>query len=112
MSGEKRLPTTAGVFLLFVAVIADAAKFLLDLLFGIGFILDPCFISPVTWMIFWITLNHNGIPMMSGKRGAAGWINLIVAEVPGLDALPDWTAYTIYLIASNRVADVAQGIMS
>jgi hypothetical protein len=76
-------------------VLADAAKIGLDLLFGIGFILDPVFISPVTCMIFWITLNHNGIPMFSGKRAWMGWTNLIVAETPGVDATSDWTIYAI-----------------
>jgi hypothetical protein len=111
MKGGKKLPKTALFFLFIVAIIADGTKFLLDLLFGIGFILDPVFITPITTGIFWITLNHNGVPMFSGKNWAAGWINEIVSLTPGIDALPDWTAYTIYLAANNQVSDLAQGIM-
>ena len=46
-------------------------------------------------MIFWITLSHNNIPMFSGDRGWIGWVNLVVAETPGVDALPDWTIYAL-----------------
>ena len=111
MNDTGKLSGGAAAFLLFVAVLADGAKFLLDVLFGIGFILDPIFITPVTTMIFWITLNHNNISMFSGTNGAAGWVNEIVSLVPGVDALPDWTAYTIYLIANNRIQDLTQGIL-
>lgn len=108
---EKQLPVGAGVFLIIVGLVADGTKALLDFLFGIGFILDPCLISPVTWIIFWITLSHNGIPMMSGKRGTSGWINLAIAEVPGVDALPDWTFYAFYLLVSSRVSEATHGII-
>lgn len=112
MSGSKKLSGTAEVFLLVLAVLADAAKFLLDLLFGIGFILDPLFITPITTLIFWITLNHNGVSMFSGKNAVAGWVNEIVSLTPGVDALPDWTAYTIYLIVNNHASNLTQGIIS
>lgn len=95
MNGERKLPGSARVFLVAVGVLADGTKVGLDLTLGIGVILDPLFISPVTCMIFWITLNHNGIPMFSGKRGWMGWTNLIVAETPAVDALPDWTIYAL-----------------
>jgi hypothetical protein len=111
MNKEKRLPLAAGGFLIAVGGIADAVKFALDMLFGIGVILDPLVISPITWMIFWITLQHNGISMFSGKRGIAGWVNIAIAECPGVDALPDWTVYAIYLTFADRASDVARGII-
>ena len=108
---EGQLPLGAGGFLICVGILADGMKFFLDLLFGIGLILDPFLISPLTWLIFWITLRHYDIPMMSGKRGAAGWANLIIAEIPGIDAIPDWTIYAFYLTFSDRTSNFLQGIM-
>jgi len=111
MNPQGRLSGGAEVFLITVAVGADGAKFLLDALFGIGLVLDPVFITPLTTLVFWITLNHNNISMFSGTYGAASWVNELVSLTPGIDALPDWTAYTVYLIANNHVQDVARGIM-
>jgi hypothetical protein len=112
MSKEKHLSTGTALFLLFVAIFADGMKFMLDLLFGIGLILDPFLITPITTFIFWITLNHNGIAMFSGKFGTASWVNEAVSLTPGLDALPDWTLYTFTLIASDHFSGFIQGIMS
>ena len=112
MSGEKKLSVTTEVFLFIVAALADGTKFMLDLLFGIGFILDPVFITPITTFVFWITLNHNGVPMFSGKNWAAGWINEIVSLTPGIDVLPDWLAYTTYLVVNNHASNLTQGIIS
>lgn len=107
--GDKRIPTGAFIFLLFIAVMADGTKALLDLLFGIGIIIDPLFISPITTGIFWITLNHNGVPMFSGKNAAAGWTNEIISLTPGIDIVPDWTTYTIILMAKDRIAHIGTG---
>lgn len=112
MKTEGRLTAGAALFLLFIGIIADAAKFFLDFLFGIGLLLDPLFITPITTLIFWITLNHCGVSMFSGKNWAAAWVNEIFSLTPGIDAFPDWTTYTIYLIARNRVKDLTQGIMN
>jgi hypothetical protein len=112
MNKQKKLPAVAAGFLLVVALIADGTKFALDFLFGIGIVLDPIFITPLTTLVFWITLNHNNISMFSGKNWASAWVNEVVSFTPGIDALPDWTVYTIYLIAQNRVSDLTQGIMS
>ena len=95
MNGEKKLPTTARIFLVAVGGLADITKIALDFFFGIGIFLDPMLISPVAWVIFWITFNHNGIPMFSGKRGWMGWVNLGVGETPGVDASPNWTIYAL-----------------
>lgn len=103
MNSENRLPASAGGFLLVVALIADGSKIMLDALFGMGFILDPVLITPITTAIFWITLNHNGISMFSGRNWAAAWTNELVSLTPGVDALPDWTVYTVYLLANNRI---------
>jgi hypothetical protein len=111
MNQEKRLPLAAGGFLIIVGAIADATKVALDFFFGIGFILDPVLITPVTWMIFMITFLHNDVPMMSGKRGWAGWTNLIVSAVPGVDILPDWTTYALYVTFADRASDAVQGII-
>jgi|ERR1700733_3327412 hypothetical protein len=94
---EGRLPVAAGIFLIVVGIIADVSKVGLDALFGIGFILDPLLITPIAWFLFLITLNHNNIPMFTGKRGWVGWANLVYSFLPGLDFLPDWTVYAVYL---------------
>ncbi|HEV3245353.1 MAG TPA: hypothetical protein VG102_03270 [Candidatus Paceibacterota bacterium] len=112
MKKQRVLPRTAIVFLFFIGAIADGTKILLDLLFGIGFILDPLFVSPITTVIYWITMNHNGVPMFSGQNWAAAWINEVVALTPGIDGLPDWTAYNIYLAINNEIVNAAQGIIS
>jgi hypothetical protein len=97
MKDEPKLPLIAGGFLIVVGIIADVAKVGLDALFGIGFILDPLIITPITGLIFWITLNHNNISMFSGKNSWSGWANLVYSFIPGLDFLPDWTVYAVYL---------------
>jgi hypothetical protein len=102
MNREQKLSLGAGGFLIVVGLLADATKILLDILFGVGIILDPLLITPVTALIFGITLSHNGIPMFSGKRSWAGWTNLIVSLIPVLDFLPDWTVYAIYLTVKYR----------
>jgi len=95
MNEEGRLPGSARTFLVVVGLLADGTKVGLEAAFGIGVILDPVLISPVTCMIFWVTLNHNGIAMFSGSRGWIGWTNLLIAETPVVDALPDWTMYAL-----------------
>ncbi len=112
MNSQKKLSGTAIGFLFFVAILADASKFALDLLFGVGFILDPFLITPLTTGVFWITLSHNGVSMFSGKNWVAAWTNEIISLTPGVDALPDWTVYTSYLVMNNRIADLTQGIIS
>jgi hypothetical protein len=99
---EEKLPLSAGIFLIIVGLLADGAKILLDALFGIGMILDPFLVTPITALIFGITLSHNGISMFSGKRSWAGWTNLIFSFIPILDFLPDWTVYAIYLTVKYR----------
>lgn len=102
MSKEKKLPLSAGVFLIIVGLLADGIKVLLDFAFGIGIILDPFVVTPITALIFGITLDHNGISMLSGKRSWAGWTNLIFSFIPVWDMLPDWTIYAIYLTIKYR----------
>ena len=97
MNKEKRLPATARGFLTVVGVMADVTKIALEFSLGIGIILDPVFISPMTWMIFWITLTHNGVPMFSGRRGWMGWTTVAVGVTPVVDALPNWTTYALSL---------------
>lgn len=110
MSGEGELPMSAGFLLIVVGAGADSAKFALEYLFGVGLVLDPFLISPTTALIFWLVMQHNNVPMFSGKRAAAGWTNLVVAEIPGIDALPDWTAYAIYLTVAPRIGRAAAGL--
>ncbi len=102
MTGEKKLSSGSALFLIVIGIFADGAKLLLDLLFGIGIVLDPLLITPITTLIFWITLHHNNISMFGGKLAAASWTNEAVSLIPGIDALPDWTAYAIYLAIWNR----------
>jgi hypothetical protein len=118
MSKRKKLPLGSGAFLMMIGGLADGTKLVLTFLFGIGFILNPLIISPITWLIFWITLSHYDIPMMSGKGGTAGWINIFIAEVPGVDAVPDWTTYAIYLTmvhgdfgSDDEIVERMQGII-
>jgi hypothetical protein len=107
MSGEvHELPLSAGILLIAVGAGADTTKFALEYFLGIGLVLDPLLISPVTALIFWVVHVHNDVPMFSGKRAAAAWINLAVAETPAVDALPDWTVYAAYLTFAPRVAKV------
>jgi len=96
MNPEKRLPRGARGFLLVVGGIADFTKIALEFLFGIGLILDPILISPLTWIIFAITFAHSGVPMLSGKRGWAGWTTVIIGLTPVVDALPNWTIYAFF----------------
>src|SRR5262249_45231806 len=106
---EGHLSGSTEVFLLTVAVSADGLKILLDAAFGIGVVLDPFVITPLTTLVFWITLHHNDISMFSGKNWQAAWVNELVSLIPGIDALPDWTCYTVYLIADNHIPDIARG---
>lgn len=101
MSAQNKLPGSTIGFLFFVAFIADGAKILLDLLFGVGVILDPFFITPVAAGIFWFTLDQYDVPMLSGKNAGAGWVNLIVSLTPIVDMIPDWTLYTLLLLIYN-----------
>ena len=98
-------------FLWIVALVADITKIALDFFFGIGFILDPVLISPVTWMIFMVTFMHNSVPMFSGERAWMGWSNIIVAETPVVDGIPDWSLYMLALTVADGVRDTTQGIM-
>ena len=109
MNEEKRLPSGAMGFLFVVALMADGIKIALDFLFGVGFILDPLLITPFTLAVYWIVYNHNGVPMFSGKRAAAGWINLVVSLCPVIDIIPDWTIYTIYMWITDRIGRVFSG---
>jgi hypothetical protein len=111
MSEEKHLSMPSKGFLLVIALGADGTKILLDYLFGVGIILDPLIISPVTQMIFWVVFFHNDVPMFSGRFASAGWINLFVSITPGVDALPDWTAYTCYIIFYDGFSSALQGII-
>ena len=101
--GQQDLSLAAGGLLIVIGGIADVTKLGLEAAFGIGIILDPVLISPVTALTFWVILQHNGIPMFSGKRSVSGWTNLVFAEAPVVDALPDWTVYAIYLTVAPRV---------
>jgi hypothetical protein len=94
---EGKLSVEAAIFLIIVGIIADVTKVGLDVVFGIGFILDPFLITPIAGFIFWLTLYHNNISMLGGKRWWVGWTNLVYSFLPGLDFLPDWTVYAVYL---------------
>ena len=109
MSDQQELPLSAGILLIAIGAGADTTKFVLDAAFGIGIVLDPLVISPITTLIFWIVLQHNGVPMFSGRRAVSGWINLAVAETPLLDAAPDWTVYAAYLTFAPRVIKAVSG---
>lgn len=118
MKKEGKLSLTGGVILIVLGMFFDAMKFVLDLLFAIGFVLDPFFITPIATFVFWLILNHYGVPMFSGKNWTSAWINEAVSLTPGVDALPDWTTYAIYLMVvhgrSGGKDDTAvrtQGIM-
>lgn len=102
MSEQGELSAASSGFLIVVGLIADGTKILLDAFFGIGIILDPFVISPITALIFGIVLWHNGMSMFSGKRSWAGWSNFIFSLIPVLDFLPDWTAYAIFLAITSR----------
>lgn len=111
MSGQAHLSNLSKGFLLVVALSADGAKIGLDALFGIGIILDPLVITPATAMIFWVVFQHNGMPMFTGRFGTAGWINLGVSLTPGVDAVPDWTVYTAYLLVYDQASSTLGSIM-
>src|SRR5665213_2878675 len=98
---KEELSASAGILLILFGLMADGIKFALDWLFGIGLILDPVFITPIFTLIFWIILNHNGIRMFSGQGWKAAWVNELVSLTPGVDILPDWTSYAIYLNAKH-----------
>jgi hypothetical protein len=104
MNNEPALSPLSAGFLIIVGLVADTAKILLDALFGVGIILDPFIVTPVTALVFGIVLTHNGMSMFSGRRAWAGWANLIFSFVPVLDFLPDWTAYAIFLAATSWMA--------
>lgn len=94
---QHRLPMGAKLFLICAGIVFDIIKLGFDALFGIGIILDPLFITPIAGLVFWIVLRHNDVPMFTGERSWAGWSNIVFSLTPILDALPDWTAYAIYL---------------
>lgn len=111
MSEPGHLSALSTVFLFIVALGADGTKLALEFLFGIGLILDPFVISPVTAMIFWVVFTHNDMPMFSGRFASAGWTNLFVSVTPGVDAVPDWTVYTCYIVISDRMTSTLGSIM-
>jgi hypothetical protein len=111
MNRPRHLSGSSKGFLFVVSLMADGAKIFLDLLFGIGIVLDPLVITPITTIIFWIVFMHNDMPMFSGRYGSAGWINLSVSLTPGIDAVPDWTIYTSYIIISDQVSSTLGSIM-
>ncbi|MDP2648763.1 MAG: hypothetical protein U1D26_02670 [Patescibacteria group bacterium] len=105
MDEEQSLPVAAGGFLIVVGVLVDGLQLVLAVLY-VGIVLNPV-ISVITWGIFWMTLTHNDIPMMGGKRSFASWLTLISEIIPGVDGLvPGWTAYAIYLTFWDRAAGV------
>lgn len=101
MTEHKPLPTGACLALIFVALLADAAKIVLDFLL-IGVVIDSILITPITAFIFWLILSMNGKSMFEGKRTRASIMNLLVSIVPIINAIPDWTAYATYLTLEGR----------
>ena len=104
MNQGRELSALSSGFLIVVGLIADGFKIGLDAFFGIGMVLNPFLVTPITALVFGIVFSHNGMSMFSGKRAWAGWSNLIFSFVPVLDFLPDWTAYAIYLAVVSWIA--------
>ncbi|MCR4325715.1 MAG: hypothetical protein NUV59_02815 [Patescibacteria group bacterium] len=102
---EPRLPLGAGIFLLIVGILVDGLQLLLNLIF-IGIIINPL-ISGFTWLIFWMTLTHNDLPMMGGRRAASGWLVTIAELLPGADGfVPGWSVYALYIMFSGLLSDL------
>ena len=110
MNKHEPLPVGACILLIFLGVLFDGLKVILDAVF-IGVVADPFFVTPLAAISFAIILAHYDRPMFSGKRAAAGWINLFVSMVPILDMLPDWTAYALYLTFSDRAINAVSSRM-
>ena len=104
MTSDEPLPIGACLLLIFLGIIFDGLKIILDAVF-IGVIVDPLFVTPMAAISFGLVLSHYNKPMFSGKRAAASWINIIVSIIPILDMLPDWTAYALYLTFAERAAN-------
>lgn len=86
-----------------VALVIDGIQLILDLLI-IGLLIAP-FINAATALIFGIWFSHYGVRFLSGRRAWASWSAMLVEFVPGLNAIPTWTAFTIYSAVMNRASE-------
>ena len=108
MQPEPTLSTGALFFLFIIGGIADLLKIAFEAFFGIGLVLNPFLVTPLTALIYGIVFAHFGLPMFRGKFAKGSWFNLIVSLTPILDFLPDWTAYNIYLAITNSLKRSSQ----
>lgn len=103
MEEQKPIGVGLAFALIALALIVDGLQILLTLLF-IGFLINPL-IDILVGIAFTLMLGTHGGGLV--RRRAIAMIMTAVGEfIPGINALPLWTAFAIYTIFMDRAKHV------
>lgn len=105
---QSSLPKGTIVLMLVTAGITDAVQAFL-LLFAIGAVLNT-FISIFMICVFFLWFLMHGVSFITPKRFGAMFGGSVIEVVPALNAIPTWLATVGYIIATTRVAEVAEKV--
>jgi len=94
-------------FLIGAAVTVDLMQAMLDF-FGIGLVINR-FIDIVVGMALPFYLSIRGVKM-TGRRVGSIIGAFILEEIPGIDALPLWTADVLYIYATVRAEEKGEEV--
>lgn len=106
MAVEYRISKLGGGIAVFLALSIDLLQLGLDFI-GIGGVINPFMITPITYLSFWTWFVLKGIKFGSRKNATTVLIGSIIEMIPYVDLLPGITVMTARIILNSRVEDLA-----
>lgn len=97
------------VLMILTALFFDGLQIALEFVFGLGLVVDS-FVSIFAIFTFTVWFKMHDISFVNPKRLAAMGGGFFIEVIPGLNALPVWTAAVWYTISTTKIAEVAEKV--
>lgn len=95
------------VLMILCALFFDGLQIALEFLFGLGLVVDS-FVSIFAGLTFFVWFKMHDINFVDPKRLAAMGGGFFIEIIPGLNALPVWTAAVWYTISTTKILETAE----
>ncbi len=108
--GEKpksSLPKSTVALMLCTALFFDGLQIVLEFVFGLGIVVDS-FVSIFAIFTFSVWFKMHDISFVNPKRLAAMGGGFFIEIIPGLNALPVWTAAVWYTISTTKILETVE----
>ncbi len=106
---KNSLPGGTIVLMILTALFFDGLQIALEFVFGLGLVVDS-FVSIFAVFTFTVWFKMHNVNFVNPKRLAAMGGGFFIEIIPGLNALPVWTAAVWYTISTTKITEVAEKI--